>query len=124
MADLFFGIGISLVKFSILEFYRNLFKISRTFQIWNWTAAALCMVWLILFLFLNAFQCRPSSALWTTLGDTAYCMPSGPLWLGLEVPNFLLDVVLMALPVAMVRHLKLRSAQKWSVAGIFLIGGM
>jgi hypothetical protein len=35
-----------------------------------------------------------------------------------------MDVVLLVLPVAMVRQLKLRSAQKFSVAGIFLIGGM
>lgn len=113
-----------MVKLSILDFYRQLFAISKKFQVWNRVAAGLCIAWLIAFVFLNAFQCDPPSALWTALGSTEYCMPSGPLWLGYEITNFALDVVLLALPVAVVRHLKLRSAQKMSVAGIFLIGGL
>ena len=124
VGDLFFGFGITLVKLSILEFYRQLFSISQKFQVWNWTTVGLCVAWVIAFTFLNAFQCRPPSALWEALGSTEFCIPSGPLWLSYEITNFFLDVILLALPVVMVRHLKLRSAQKFSVAGIFLLGGL
>ncbi|KAI5928774.1 hypothetical protein F4810DRAFT_705706 [Camillea tinctor] len=124
IGDLFFGFAITSVKLSILAFYREIFSISKTFQQWNWTVSSLCIVWLLVTTFCNAFQCNPPSALWEYLGSTEYCIPSGPLWLGYELTNFFLDVLVLGLPVVMVHRLRLRTAQKWSVASIFLLGGL
>ncbi|KAI1073698.1 hypothetical protein F5B20DRAFT_586971 [Whalleya microplaca] len=124
VGDLLFSLAITLIKLSILTFYRELFAISKTFQRWNWAASALCIIWLIVVTFCNVFQCSPPSALWEHLGSTEYCMASGPLWLGYELTNFFLDILVLVLPVVMVHRLKLRTAQKWSVASIFLLGGL
>ncbi|KAI2628558.1 hypothetical protein GGR54DRAFT_587774 [Hypoxylon sp. NC1633] len=124
VGDLLFSLAITLVKLSILTFYREIFAVSRTFQRWNWAASALCIIWLIIVTFCNAFQCNPPSALWEHLGATEYCIASGPLWLGYELTNFFLDVLVLVLPVVMVHRLQLRTAQKWSVASIFLLGGL
>ncbi|KAI0180359.1 hypothetical protein GGR52DRAFT_240465 [Hypoxylon sp. FL1284] len=124
IGDLFFGLAITLVKLSILTFYREIFAVSRTFQRWNWAVSALCVAWLLVTTFCNAFQCSPPSALWEYLGSTEYCIASGPLWLGYELTNFFLDVMILVLPLAMVHRLHLRTAQKWSIASIFLLGGL
>lgn len=124
VVDLFFGLTITTVKFGILAFYHVLFAISKRFQTWNYVVAGACAVWLLVYLFLNIFQCKPISALWEQLGSTEYCLPSGRLWLGLELSNFFLDVVVLVLPVTMVRHLHLPTSQKWPVAGIFMLGGL
>ncbi|OTA96301.1 hypothetical protein M434DRAFT_129155 [Hypoxylon sp. CO27-5] len=124
IGDLIFGLSITLVKLSILTFYRELFAISKTFQRWNWAVSALCIAWFLIFTFCNAFQCKPPSALWEYLGSTEYCLASGPLWLGYEITNFFLDVMILVLPVTLVQRLRLRTAQKWSVVTIFLLGGL
>ncbi|KAI1140607.1 hypothetical protein F5Y05DRAFT_279533 [Hypoxylon sp. FL0543] len=124
VVDLFFGLTITFVKLSILSFYYTIFSISKKFQLWTYIIGFACIVWLIVYLFLNIFQCKPIHALWDDLGSTEYCIPSGKLWLGYELPNFFLDVLVLCLPVAMLRRLQLPRGQKWSVAGIFLLGGL
>ncbi|KAI0849864.1 hypothetical protein F5Y00DRAFT_260969 [Daldinia vernicosa] len=124
VGDLFFGLAITSVKLSILAFYRDIFAISKPFQRWNSAACVLCIVWFIVFAFCNIFQCNPPSALWEHFGSTEYCIASGPLWLGYELTNFFLDVLVLVLPIVMVHRLRLRTAQKWSVASIFLLGSL
>ncbi|KAI1371050.1 hypothetical protein F4677DRAFT_321439 [Hypoxylon crocopeplum] len=124
ISDIFFGLTITFVKLSILAFYYTIFSISRKFQLWTYVVGGLCTAWLIVYMFINIFQCKPIEALWEQLGSTEYCIQSGPLWLGYELTNFFLDVLVLVLPVAMVRRLQLPSGQKWSVAGIFLLGGL
>jgi hypothetical protein len=86
--------------------------------------AGLCLAWFLAYTFLNAFQCRPVSAFWETLASTDYCIPTGELWEAYELTNFFLDLVVLVLPTVMVHRLRLPSARKWSVSGIFLLGGL
>lgn len=124
VSDIFFGLTITFAKISILALYYNIFSISKKFQLWTYAVGAVCVVWFLIYTFLNIFQCNPISALWDTLGSTEFCLPSGKLWLGYELPNLFLDVIILALPVTMLRHLHLPPAKKWSVAVIFLLGGL
>ncbi|KAK6952321.1 hypothetical protein Daesc_006856 [Daldinia eschscholtzii] len=77
IGDLFFGLAITLIKLSILTFYREIFAISKMFKRWNWAVSGLCIIWFIVYTFL-----------------------------------------------VMVHRLQLRTVQKWSVASIFLLGGL
>jgi hypothetical protein len=90
----------------------------------NYTTAGACIVWLIVSMFLNIFQCKPVSALWEALGSTEYCLASGTMWLGLEVTNLLVDVVILALPISEIGRLQLSTAKKWFVVCIFLLGSL
>ena len=124
VADIFFGLSITFIKLSILAFFHSIFSISKRFHLWNYCTAGACIIWLVVYTFLNIFQCRPISALWEEMGSTEYCIPSGKLWLGYEIANFFLDVLVLALPVAMIPRLRLPTVQKWALAGIFLLGGL
>jgi hypothetical protein len=124
VSDIFFGVTITFVKLSILTLYYSVFSVSRKFQLWTYVVGGACVIWFVVYAFLNIFQCRPIHQLWDSLGSTQFCLPSGKLWLGLELSNFFLDVVILVLPVAMLRQLQLPPTKKWSVAGIFLLGGL
>ncbi|KAI0485062.1 hypothetical protein GGR56DRAFT_56786 [Xylariaceae sp. FL0804] len=124
VTDLFFGLTITLVKLSILMLYFGIFSVSKRFQRATYIVGGICVAWFIVFLFINIFQCQPISALWETFGAAQYCIANGPLWLGFELTNLLLDVLILVLPVSMLRQLQLAPVQKRSVAGIFLLGGL
>ncbi|VUC24071.1 unnamed protein product [Clonostachys rosea] len=122
--NLLFLFAISAIKLSILVFYHQVFSISQRFRVMNYAVAGACLVWLIVSTFVNIFQCKPVSALWEALGSTEYCLASGTMWLGLEVTNLLVDVIILALPVSEIGRLQLSTGKKWFVACIFLLGGL
>lgn len=124
VADLFYIATITFIKLSILAFLHSLFAISVGFQRCNYVAIALSVVWFFVFIFLNAFQCHPVHMLWDAMGSPEYCLPSGEVWLGLEVTNTIIDFTILLLPLAMVNTLKLNLVRKCQVGGIFLLGGL
>ncbi|GLA56387.1 hypothetical protein AtubIFM55763_007454 [Aspergillus tubingensis] len=124
VADLFFMATISFVKLSVLAFLHGLFKISKIYRILNYVTAGLCVAWFLIVLFVNIFQCHPIHMLWDAMGAAEYCIASGRLWLGMELTNLFLDVMILFLPVYVVTRLQLSRTRKIQVTGIFLLGGL
>ncbi|KAH9896279.1 hypothetical protein F4778DRAFT_745766 [Xylariomycetidae sp. FL2044] len=124
LSDIFFGTTIIFVKLSILSLYYSIFSVSDTFRMWNYIVTGLCVVWFLVYTFLNILQCHPISMLWEAFGFVEYCLPSGVLWLALELTNLTLDVAILVLPITMLGRLNLARAKRWSVAGVFLLGGL
>ncbi|KAK1140309.1 hypothetical protein N8T08_010512 [Aspergillus melleus] len=115
---------ITLIKLSILLFYRSVFSI-RSFLRLTWAAVALSIIWYIVVTFLLIFQCNPIHAAWdmTLKMSTAKCMSPGRLVFGIEIGNMVVDILILLLPVYMVQQLQMKTAKKASVIGIFLLGG-
>ena len=123
-AKLFGLTSLTFIKLSLLAFFHTLFSVSDTFRWCNWITAIICITWFVLLLFLNIFVCRPIHIMWDTIGSTDHCMSRGRLWLGMELTNLLLDVIILCLPLSMLKALPLTVSQKFHVACIFLLGGL
>lgn len=123
--QLVFAFTITSVKISLLSFYQRIFSV-RVFRRWVLFVGALCLVWLVVCLFLIIFQCSPVPAAWRVMMrlSGARCIPATRIVFGAELANVLLDILILALPIYMVRRLQLPRRRKVVVGGIFLLGGL
>jgi hypothetical protein len=112
------------LKMSILISY------NRVFGVAGWVGWAikgmfgLCTVWFITALFMFCFQCRPIEAAWKPLEVQGECINLiGFIW-GMSITNFVLDWMILFLPILPVLRLQMSALQKALVIGSFLLGSM
>lgn len=119
-----FVIGITIVKLSILMFYRHIFT-TRTFARINLVLIAITIVWCIITLFIVIFQCSPVHGVWNyamqLYGQTT-CLNSPRMIFGFEISNVIIDVSILIPPVFMVQKLQLSMVKRISLTVIFLLG--
>ena len=83
------------------------------------------MLWFIVALFTDLFQCRPFQAAFDPeLLFTDQCINLQAYYWGVTASNLCLDVVMLYMPLHMVWGLKLPTRQKIALSGVFLLGGM
>jgi hypothetical protein len=71
------------------------------------------------------FRCVPTAAIWNKDIKDAVCNIDGDkFFMGTITTHFLLDVIILVLPVLPVVNLRLRASQKAGIVGFFLIGTM
>lgn len=68
-------------------------------------------------------KCTPVSLAWDPLVP-GHCYDFRLFTLLVEVPNFLLDFVVMVLPIGVLRHLQVKMRYKISLALIFVMGSL
>lgn len=114
--------AITLIKVSLLLFYRRIFSTAQ-FRLRTNIVGALVIAWLFINNFLAAFQCRPIRKAWLAL-TPGHCIEPLGLILGLQAGNTALDIIILALPVYAISKLQMSLAKKISVLAIFLLGGL
>ena len=122
ISEQLYGLSVTVIKASILLFYRRLFS---TVQFRTWTTVVLIFVgvWLITNNVAAAVQCLPVQKAWE-FDLPGHCVNPMTLVIGIQVPNVFLDVVILALPMPMVYRLQLSRTKRLRVAAIFLLGGL
>lgn len=117
-----YGVAITLIKISVLLFYRRIFATPQ-FRLRTNIVGALVLAWLLINNLLTALQCRPIKKAWSPL-TPGHCIEPLSLILGLQAGNVALDITILALPIFAVSKLQMSLAKKISVLGIFLLGGL
>jgi len=117
-----YGVAVTLIKLSILLFYRRIFA-TQQFRQWTNIVGALVILWMLTNNFTAAFQCNPLRKAWE-IETPGHCFNPLSYITGVHTTNLVLDIVILALPVSAVWRLQLSLAKKISVAGIFLLGGL
>ncbi|KAL8937920.1 MAG: hypothetical protein Q9216_004182 [Gyalolechia sp. 2 TL-2023] len=117
-----YGVAITLIKLSILLFYRRIFSTPQ-FRLRTNIVGALVIAWLFINNLMAAFQCRPIKKAWTPLMPGSCIEPLG-LIIGLQAGNLSLDIVILSLPAYAVSKLQMSLAKKISVLAIFMLGGL
>lgn len=117
-------INVSIIKFSILAFYRSLFGVEKRVRRVIDIVAAGCALWFVTFTLLAAFRCRPPHISWSasTKEDHEHCLPFPSVYLPMEATNLFSDFVILAIPVFTIGNLNLSKGKRLSVLGIFLVG--
>lgn len=122
--EVLFVTGISVVKLSILMFYRHIFT-TQTFARINLVLIAIAIIWAIITLFLVIFQCNPVHGEWNyamQLSGQTSCINSPRMIFGFEISNVIIDVSILMPPVFMVQKLQLSTVKRISLTVIFLLG--
>ncbi|KAF2030611.1 hypothetical protein EK21DRAFT_111703 [Setomelanomma holmii] len=73
--------------------------------------------------FMAAIQCIPVAASWKPTSTPPKCIKLNVFFWGASVPNILIDLFLIILPMPDLYTLRIPRAQKCFVMGIFLLGG-
>lgn len=102
--------------------YRRIFE-TTAFRKRTLIVGAASVVWLVVVVFINIFQCRPLTAAFDPEAVfTDRCINLQAYYLGLTALNLGLDLVILFLPLQMIWQLKLPMKQKLALSGIFSIG--
>ncbi|KAH8202970.1 hypothetical protein TruAng_002916 [Truncatella angustata] len=86
---------------------------------------AVVILWWLAVMLVTFLQCRPLSGVWdpSTMA-TAQCMDRLGLFLGNAIPNIVIDILILALPLYEVAMLQMTLVKKGGVFAIFLLGGV
>ena len=119
-----YSLTITFVKISILLLYRRIFT-TAPFRKASVAVGAACLLWFIIEVFMDIFQCHPIKAAFDpALLSTDRCIDLQSFYSGITIANLCLDVVILYLPLHMVWKLKLPTKQKLTLSGIFLFGSL
>jgi hypothetical protein len=110
-------------KISILLFYWRLFKFSAI-RLPIVVLLVICTIWLILRTFMLTFSCVPTWAIWDKTIPAVCNIDRDNFFLATITTHFILDVIILVLPIFPVFRLQLPLQQKLGVIGFFLLGAM
>ncbi|KAH8682677.1 hypothetical protein BX600DRAFT_48463 [Xylariales sp. PMI_506] len=122
LLEVFYGLAVGFAKLAVLAFYWRLFAGSLRTAIIVLLVAT--VIWTIIRTFIGIFHCVPVQAFWTqAIVMQATCViDDSKFFFGTVMTHFLLDVVILILPVIQVRKLQLRRHQKIGVIALFAFG--
>jgi hypothetical protein len=114
---------ITAAKFSVLYFYRRLFSTDKQFRTQVTIVGILCAAWFIAATMGIILKCIPVAKSWNVLLP-GYCFNLSDFAVAIEVPNSLLDFVIVALPVRVIKQLQLSLRNKIIISIVFFLGGL
>lgn len=118
----FYGLSVTLVKISVLLFYRRVFDIARLRR-QIYAIGFLVIAWLVVHNLICVFKCNPIQKFWDH-DLPGHCLDTMSAIRGEQVFNIILDVVILALPVKAIMKLQLPMDRKLSAIALFLLGGL
>lgn len=103
-----------------MVFYINIFQ-TKKFKIWAQVMIGLVTAWTLSFFFSNLFTCYPI----TPLVEAFYgndCIDGVSMWWASCITDFIMDFMILIMPIPMVLRLKLPPKQKIATIGLFMLG--
>lgn len=93
--------GMAIAKTSVLLFYTRVFGMRNSkFKYAVWSIHAMNIAWVIGTLLSVTFVCNPVSEAWNFMLPGT-CLNFTQLWLGNGLPNLIIDIFILVLPVPM-----------------------
>ncbi|KAI0163509.1 hypothetical protein BJ166DRAFT_295339 [Pestalotiopsis sp. NC0098] len=125
-AEVFYIISSSLVKLSLLAFYRRIFPTPRV-KLGCQIIGGLTIGWAISCQIVNLLQCIPLKAFWEVAlraDSGTKCLDPILFFLSNSAVNVVIDFATLILPIQEILKLHTSKSKKWGIAGVFLLGGM
>lgn len=113
-----------LTKISICYFYLRIFP-KKSFCIATYVLIALNVAYIIVFVTVSVFQCRPIRAAWLRWDGSyadAYCNSENKQAWASAAINMILDIMTMSLPLMELSKLTLKTKKKVFVMLMFSVG--
>ncbi|KAI1201560.1 hypothetical protein F5X97DRAFT_338501 [Nemania serpens] len=122
-AELTYTGVIVFVKFSILALYWRIFSKNSGIKLPVAILSGIVGAWGLAVLLLTVLQCVPTRGFWDKTIDAACNVDSQKFLFGISIPNILIDLLLLALPIPHVVKLNVSGNQKRVLVSLFLLGG-
>lgn len=116
-----YNTGLTLIKLSVLMFYRRVFGITRAKLITFRIVGVLLVGWFIAINFLNLFTCTPVKKSWVH-DLPGSCTNWKMALIGTAIPNICTDFILLILPMPILWRLQVGLSRKIALAGAFAAG--
>ncbi|KAI0975179.1 hypothetical protein F4678DRAFT_484896 [Xylaria arbuscula] len=116
----------SLIKLSVLAFYRRIFP-TRVVKVGTRIIATACIAWFIPIIILDFSQCVPLKAVWLVeLQDlpTTKCIDQFQFFFSQSIVNSIIDFSALSLPIREVFKLQTTTRLKINIGLVFLLGGI
>lgn len=121
--EIVYGLAISSIKLSILSLYRRIFSVP-TFKLAANIVTALVVAWGTALILTAIFTCNPVNGFWDRKYTKSKCLNTERFFIGNAVANMGTDLIILALPLQKIWHLKMHRNQKIALSFIFLLGGL
>ncbi|KAK0513943.1 hypothetical protein JMJ35_003665 [Cladonia borealis] len=119
IAAILYSVIITFAKYSVLCLYRRIFGTALRQS--TLVLFVLQSIWMIVCVFEGLLRCQPVAAAWNVVLP-AKCQNFTLIVVAAEPFNALLDFVMVAMPVNIVRKLQLPTRHKITLSGIFVLG--
>ncbi|KAF2755293.1 hypothetical protein EJ05DRAFT_478311 [Pseudovirgaria hyperparasitica] len=124
-----YALSTSLVKLSILFFYKRLFctRSRPKFTYLVYTMVAIVLIWTVAYIFSQIFACGSSGVAtrWDTVVNiNRKCPLADNLSFAASIASFLTDLIILVMPIPKIWGLHMRTRQKFSIVGVFMIGSL
>ncbi|KNG49534.1 integral membrane protein [Stemphylium lycopersici] len=120
IGQILYTLSITAIKLSVLAFYWRLFEVKARLTIYVVTGASIA--WCTAIMLCVIFNCIPVQAAWDITIKDPTCIPTKSIYLGGSVPNVILDLVIVMMPLPHVWRLHAPLAQRIVLAGMFALG--
>ncbi|KAI0846127.1 hypothetical protein F5Y00DRAFT_272233 [Daldinia vernicosa] len=111
------------VKFSILAFYWRIFNRSGSIKLPITILTTAVLMWGLAVFFLTLLQCIPTRGIWDKTIQASCNVDSQKFLFAISIPNIVIDVTILTLPIPYVIRLNVPKSQKRAVITLFLLGG-
>ena len=112
-----------LTKLAVLFFYLRVFP-QREFKQLSHLVMGCCLIYLVIFVFVFAFQCTPTWFFWKQwqrIGNGKCININGVGWAAAAI-NIVLDITILSIPIPIILKLNISKRQKWQVLSMFGVG--
>ncbi|GAW22663.1 hypothetical protein ANO14919_122050 [Xylariales sp. No.14919] len=114
--------NISLPKFSVLFFYGRVFqRTSKWLTFALWAVGITNAGWLLTGWTVTIFRCTPINATWEAVPEST-CVSTWDWFLGSAIPNLLIDIVILTLPLPMLWGLQATAFRRIMTVIVFIFG--
>lgn len=122
--ELIYFTAVTLPKMSMLCLYLRVFSWGgRMRQATLVLLATVAVTWLA-FVITTLLQCHPLNMLWEKPNETAACIDLRAYFNAQTLPGIFLDFLIMGLPLKTIWGLKLPTAKRVALVGIFLVASL
>ena len=114
-----------IIKISLLLLLHRIFAIDRAFRKQIYIVVGIVVAFWISATVTDCLNCIPLE--WTWLNGNAnpkYCINYNTFWLVTGIFESVIDLIILVLPFRTISKLHLDRSQRFSVTGIFLLGGL
>ena len=122
-SEIIWAATILFIKLSILALYVRIFGRLVYLRRLAYGFGIFTACWSIMVIFVVAFQCHPAQFNWNkTINGT--CINQWVFFVTGSTPNVVTDFAILFIPLPAVWALNMRTAQRVSIMGIFLLGSL
>ncbi|KAF5260438.1 hypothetical protein FOXYS1_8904 [Fusarium oxysporum] len=115
-----YNLALAVIKtIFLLQYYRAIPV--RQYKKTYITSVVLVTCWSLSQIFLNTFMCVPIASFWDVTIKGTCILNKSSFYVG-AAGNILTDILIMALPIPVLRSLKLGRRQKWILMSVFCLG--